>query len=261
MTRDQHAITARLEPIGVTLLVKEAAITLDEGTAPYADIRLTCAMPSPEDRALFDLRAEDIRLVVETTQDFGQTMRVADVTADIGGSMAALTAALGGLALGNLTNRYHRPYNGAAVIGTRARSFNLYVIERAFDDEPDTQECTVIARSDEARLIGDALVSTTPWNPGTTSLRALCELVLDRYGATLQPGPDDATVAEPDATVWKPAVTAWNYLNPMLEAASLRLWCDETGVWRLTPPPVHDARLYDHHPDGHHDPASGHDDP
>lgn len=231
-TVDMHTLLAVLEPIGVTLDVKSADVTLDEASAPYADVRLTCAMLSPEDRALFDLRASDIRLSLDIRQDFGEAWSLASLTADIGGSMAALTALLGGLALGNLTNRYYRPWNGSAVIGTRHRILDLYVIQREFDDVG--KEVTLTARSDEALLIGDALISTSPLDPASTSLRTISEKVLARYGAPLEPGATDATVAEVDATVWKPGVGAWAYLNPLLEAASLRLWCDELGVWRLT---------------------------
>ena len=231
---DRHRIVAAIRtPTGtVDLDVVSADLALDEARAPYGQARLVCAMPSPADRARLDLRDGELRLTVESTQDVGGQWDLADLTADIGGSMAALTALMGGQPLWVLTNRYYRPFNPGGGASTMFRAFDLYVLEREFDDV--TQQLTVQAASDEARLLGDALIQSTPITPGITALRALCQLVLNRYGAVLQPGPDDAVVAEPDATVWAPGVRAWDYLNPMLEAASLRLWCDELRVWRLT---------------------------
>ena len=36
--------------------------------------------------------------------------------------------------------------------------------------------------------------------------------------------------------VWLPGVTGWDYLEPICTSAGLRLWCDETNVWRLDKP-------------------------
>jgi hypothetical protein len=36
-----------------------------------------------------------------------------------------------------------------------------------------------------------------------------------------------------DATIWKPGIAASDWLQTMLQAGNLRLWCDEARVWRL----------------------------
>ncbi|SMQ73456.1 hypothetical protein [Agreia sp. VKM Ac-1783] len=38
---------------------------------------------------------------------------------------------------------------------------------------------------------------------------------------------------DPAATVWKPGMTAWDYLEPILSSLQMRLFCDESRVWRL----------------------------
>lgn len=39
--------------------------------------------------------------------------------------------------------------------------------------------------------------------------------------------------AQPDAFVWDTGVTAWDVLQPFITRAELRLFCDESRVWRL----------------------------
>lgn len=38
---------------------------------------------------------------------------------------------------------------------------------------------------------------------------------------------------DPDALVWEPGVKAWDYLQPLIEAAGLRLFCNEAREWWL----------------------------
>lgn len=46
--------------------------------------------------------------------------------------------------------------------------------------------------------------------------------------------------AEPDALEWRPGVSAWDYVEPLVQAAGLRLFCDETRTWRLQPADARD---------------------
>jgi hypothetical protein len=39
----------------------------------------------------------------------------------------------------------------------------------------------------------------------------------------------------PSLFVWQPGVSAWNFLQPLVDGASLRLFCDESRKWRLVP--------------------------
>lgn len=191
-------------------------------------------MPDSLDRDLVDLRDRELFVEFEQRQEFGTVWPLADLTAESKPGpvvLSEITALLAGDSLSSITNLFHVPWNDV-VRPARTRVGRLRVGDRELNDTNGTMRIT--AASGEERMIGDALISTTPWNPASTSLDVICRAVLARYGAVLSPGGADATVAQVSATIWQPGVGAWQYLNPMLEAASLRLWCDELGVWRLT---------------------------
>lgn len=232
-TVDAHRATATVQPVGVVLDVQNATVKLDEGWAPYAQVQLVCALPDAADREALDMRVNSLRVAVTVQQDFGAAWSLDTLTDAPAHTVAQLTSLLGGRPLGYLTNLYFRSWNGPSVRPSKRRTFDLFVTEREFDDNAGT--LTLQAQSDEARVMGDALIDTVPLDPGTTSLRSICSLVLARYGARLAAGASDAVVAQQTSTIWKPGVKAWAYLTPMLEAAGLRLWCDEKRVWHLDP--------------------------
>jgi hypothetical protein len=232
VTIDAHSAVALLSPISVTLEVKSVTVTLDEAWSPYCQAALVCSMPSPEDREAIDLRDGDIYLDLRLRQDFGAPWTIADITADVAGDVSDMTALVGGQPVSFITNRYYEPWNGSSVRPDRKRFFTLLVTERTFDDVAN--ELTITATSLESLLLGDALLSTTPLDPASTSLRTIVQSVLNRYGEVLDTAALDATVAEATSTVWQPGVGAWEYVDPMLEAASLRLWCNEAGVFTIS---------------------------
>lgn len=229
---DLHYTVAILRPLDITLDDVRLDITLDEGWSPYCQVTLVAAMPAPEDREAIDLRETPLRLDLRVQRHFGIPWSLADLTVLVGGAVADMTTLLDGGALSTITNRLYRPLNGSLVLPSRSRTFDLTVRSREFDDVEDT--LTIVASTDEALLQDDVLLASSPLDPGSTSLAAIVGSVLDRYGATLAADSEDATVAEADATLWQPGVAAWAYLDAMLEAASLRLWCDEHGVFRIS---------------------------
>jgi hypothetical protein len=229
---DRHTLTARVASVGVTLNVKSARVSLAEDRAPYASVELTCSNPTPTDRELLDIRDDDLLVDVRLRRDFGEAWSLADLTDIVGGSMAELQQLLDGGRLSVITNALFRPWNASQVIASQSRNMRLWVTDRQFNDE--TGEATVTAASGEVLLIGDRLAAASAWNPGSTDLATIAQAVLNRYGAQLQAGASTATVAESEATLWAPGVAAWDYLDPMLEAASLKLWCDDAGLWYLT---------------------------
>ena len=226
---DRHDVTVVVRPAGIALEVEEVTLTIDETWNPFAQGTIVAKMP--DDRDILDLRANPIEIDLRMLRSFGEPWSLSDLTADIEGSVANLTTLLGGLSLATLTNRYFRPFVGSTVLGSERLYGRLVVRDREFDEL--TQQVTLSVASVESLLLGDRLASVTPINPGTTSLRAIAQQVLNRYGATLDASALDATVAEVDATIWKPGVSAADYLAPMLEAASLRLWADLEGTWYL----------------------------
>lgn len=109
-----------------------------------------------------------------------------------------------------------------------ARTFDLCLRSRRVDGD----EITLTAASDEALLQDYARVATTAYTPAYISARTIVADVLAKIGATLAAGTADAVVAA-ESSEWLPGVTAWDYLEPIVHAAQLRLWCDERRVWRL----------------------------
>lgn len=45
----------------------------------------------------------------------------------------------------------------------------------------------------------------------------------------------------PDLLVWRAGVSAWDFLEPLAASAGLKLWCDESRVWRLANPAEYDV--------------------
>lgn len=232
MTIDRHTITATVVGSSLTLNGKTATVSLAEDRAPYARVEMRCSNPSPADRELLDLRGPDLLIDVRLRRDFGLPMSLSDVTEAGGASVDGLTTIIDGAALSALTNTFYEPWNGALVRASESRRMRLWVTDRSFNDE--TGEASLVAESGEALLIGDRLAGGSAWSPGSTDLATIVQAVLDRYGAQLQPGAATDTVAEVDATAWKPGVAAWDYLDTLLEPASLKLWCDDGGFWYLT---------------------------
>lgn len=226
---DRHEAVAIIEPAGVELDVEQVTLTVDERWSPYAQGTIVAKMPA--DRDVLDLRSGPVTVDLRLLRSFGVPWTLADLTSDIGGSVAALTGLIGGLTLANLTNRYFTPFAGSPVRAGERLDARLTLVEREYDEQ--AQQVTLTVESLETQLLGDRLAAGSAWSPGSTSLKTIVQAVIDRYDATLDASSLDATVAEADATVWKPAVSAADYLAPMLEAASLRLWADLDGVWHL----------------------------
>jgi hypothetical protein len=229
---DEHTVVALIPQHNLALDVKSATVTLAEDRAPYARAELRCSNPTPEDRELIDLRGDDLLIDVRLRRDFGRAWQLADLTERLAGNLADLTELIDGASLSAVTNSFFLPFSGSQIRASESRNMRLYITDRQFNDE--TGEATITAASGEALLLGDRLAASSSFNPSSTNLATIVQTVLNRYGAQLQPSPATATVAESAATIWKPGVSAWDYLEPLLETASLRLWCDEGGLWYLT---------------------------
>lgn len=233
MTLSQHSTVAVIRPLDIVLAVDEIEVTLDEGFAPYCLARrVVCQLPTGDDRTAIDLREGPLRVDLQLRRDFGTLWTLADLDVLGGNDLAVMDDLFGGQPLAAIENLLHTPWNPSGIRPAQAREFDLGVTAREFDDVAKT--LTLELASDEALLIGDMLLADDPLDPGTTSLAAIVDQVLARYGAHLAADALDGTVAEADATLWQPGTTAWEYLDALLEPASLRLWCDERRRWRLT---------------------------
>lgn len=230
-TVSSHNIQAYLG--NTSLPVETATITIDESWAPYAQASITIAMPNAATLDLLDPR-DDVRIQLLITQDYGTSETLAEITSQYGGSnpVSTLTSAWGGTGkfIYKITAQYYNAYNNFGVREGSRRVFDLTLRERKINHVDGTVELSL--SSDEALLQDYALVSTTPLSATSTNVRTTVQNVLARIGRQLEPGTLDGTFTA-DAGIWEPGQTAWDYLQPLVQAASLRLYCDEKRKWYL----------------------------
>jgi len=227
---DRHALTATIEPLGIPLDVIKGSLSLDESRAPYAEMKLTAALPTASDMQLIDITTQSLRISGQIRQDFGTIWTLATLTDAGGGSVSTITD-FGGVSPSSITNRLFGSWNPRAR-ASQVRPFDLYITERTFDTKE--RELIIRASSDESLMINDTLVAGQSLDPESVSIPVIVQGVLDRYSATLEAGAASGTVVEQEATLWDPGIRAWDYLDDFLEAASLRVWADEQRKWYLT---------------------------
>jgi hypothetical protein len=228
--RDRHSITATIDPLDLVLDIKTADFSIDESRAPYAELRITTALPTSDQMNLIDLTDQELRLVGQIRQDFGIIWDLGTLT-EAGGNSVAVITSFGGVTPSSITNRLFGNWNRIAY-PSQVRDFDLYITERSYNER--NKEMEIKATSDESKLIFDTVVGATAVDPSSTDIATIAETVLDRYEAELAGTPSTGTVEEADATLWTPGTYAWDYLDTILEPAGLRLWCDETATWYLT---------------------------
>lgn len=228
--RDRHSITATITPLDIELKVKEAQLSLDESRAPYAEMRIIAALPDALDMDLIDLTDQELRLSGEIRQDFGTIWDLGTLTETGGGSVAVITS-FGGVSPSSITNRLFGSWNRINY-ASQTRDFDLYITERSYNEVD--KEMELRATSNESKLIFDTIVAASSYDPSSTDIATIAQLVLDRHGDTISGVPATGTVAEADATIWQPGHRAWDYLDTILSPEGLRLWSDEQGNWYLT---------------------------
>lgn len=229
-TVSSHNITAYL---GTTELdVISAQVTLDENWAPYAQASVVLAAPPTAVVNALDPR-NDVRVSLFLTQEYGTSKTVAQLTTQYGGSgkkISNMTTAWTGKFLYQITAEYYTPYNVFGVRAGARRVFDLTLRERSIDRTDGTVEIRL--SSDEGLLQDYALVATSSQAATSTNIRTTVQNVLARIGRQLEPGTVDGTFTDTSG-IWEPGQTAWDYLEPLVQAAGLRLYCDERRKWYL----------------------------
>ena len=236
----EHSIIALAlrNGVSVSLKVIDASIGLDQNWSPYCQATLTVQKDvfvdplGDVEEVLFQtdpFYATRVQIYVQ--ESYGSSKKLADWSAIyLGGTLAVMTASWSGIPLSSVTGMYYIPWNGMTIAPER-RFFNLKVRSSSIDIA--TGNITLELASDESLLFDDALVSTTPYAPNKLTAKTAVEFALSRIGAFLQAGAEDAAITA-DASVWEPGDDSWGYLQSMLDAAKLRLYCDEERRWRLT---------------------------
>lgn len=208
--------------------VHTASVTLDESWAPYVQASLSCSIPAT--LTGLDPFARD-RLRFTLTQSFSRSQPV-----------AAMSAAWAGLTLADLAGDYPMLAAISAQFGAPLNSVVMPAVARHFDlgirsrtRDPLTGVMTLTLASDEALAQDKKWNGTTEREPFTRSLIEAVQFGLALIGARAEIQAPDFLV-ELEATAWKPGVSVWDWLAPMVQAAGLRLYCNELGRWFLTGP-------------------------
>lgn len=232
ITAHDYTLTPPASPAPVPIL--SGVVQLDESWSPYAQAAVTIPLPDEATRAVLDPRSSsNPRVYLRCEVRTGRTFALSQITAAAGSSTAAWTSSLDGGPLSTWSAAHGSPYNTSGLTPTRSRTFNLGV--RRLSMRRSSGEATLDLASDEALLQDHARVADAAYTPGNT-MRAIVAYVLAQIGAELQYGTLDPAVVELEAAAWHPGVTAWDYLRPLLEATSTRLYCDEARRWWLVAP-------------------------
>ncbi|MBP1326737.1 hypothetical protein JOF28_001969 [Leucobacter exalbidus] len=229
---DSHEIIARIA--GREVEVIDASLTLDRGWAPYVQGTLT--IRDPQIRGLLDPRQRP-RVHLQLTRRYSASRTLGYLSTQFAGqTIAAMSAAWTGKTLGQVSALYREVWNPGGRWGSDeplAVSSFLTGSRRRLS-EPDLWEISF--QGGEYPLQTRAS-ETMRWTSQNATVRGLVNDVLARFGYTpLQPGTANATVEvdeDGEGPVWEAGVTVWDYLNPIVQAAELRLYCDENHLWQL----------------------------
>jgi hypothetical protein len=230
MTVSRHDITASI--LGNDIPVIDATITLDENWSPYVQATITAPILDEEIIELLDPR-DNPHVILKVQKSYGQSDKVFRFSTEYAGKkLSDFSTLWAGKFLQDLSNEYYFAYNDFGIIASEDRQFTLAL--REININYLRSEISLNLSSDEGLLLDYARVANTIYTSPNTSIRVITQYVLSLIGATLQPGTADAVIPS-GAAVWEPGQTAYDYLEPIIQAGALRLFCDEKRDWYLVP--------------------------
>lgn len=210
-------------------------VTLDESWSPYVGSTITVPLPADASAlAALDPRS-GARVTVRISQQFGHPFTLGTITQAVGGAVAAWTGNLDGAPLSAWTGRFGSPYNATGARASRVAVLNLGVRERAIDYDAGLVDLTLA--SDEALMQDIVNLDSIDRVPTTDTIYDVVTLALASIGAAASFEAPDVAL-EADSTAWVPGQSAWDYVLPLVDAAGLRLWCDEGRQWHLALPSI-----------------------
>lgn len=220
------ALAWSMPPVVTPLSLMDGTVTLDESWSPYVQASLTVPLQDAELLARLDPRTHP-RLRVTATQTFGTSLPLSALT---GATLADLSDRYAGQTVLGVSTDLGAGYNAEGVRSSTASTWELGIRSRIIDQLAGVVH--LFATSDEGLLMDYAPAAVAVTAP---TMRAAAAMVLARIGALLEPGTHDGLL-DGDATIWSPGVTGWDFLRPLLDATTLRLYCDEERRWHLVPP-------------------------
>lgn len=233
MTIDAHTIVATVD--GVPVRVLNAQTTLDRGWAPYAQGRLTLIAS-----AFFSLLDPTRRARINITHSrrYSDSKTVAEVSAlHAPKTVAQASTQHAGQTVEQMSALYRTVWNPDGPHGSGGYITVTGWVTKARRSRTDPEAWDVLWCGDEQRAI-TRLSWQRSWRPGANTVRNIVQAALAKAG--LDPslgGTGDAAVpADDDGTMppWPAGQSCWDYLDPIVSAADMRLYADETGAWILT---------------------------
>ena len=235
MILDQHRMTATI--FGLEFAVVEASTTLDRGWSPYAQGSLTVV--TEDDVDLLGMLHPGTRypVTVRYSRRYSDSWTVREVSESYAGrTVAQVGAANNGETVETMSARYRTVWNGpGGRYGADAPLILNGWLTRIRRQRDNANRFDVEWCGDEIRALS-RYSARAAVEPEQDTVRGIVSATLAPL-AGLAPGTANAPVERDEDNRlprWEPGTTMWDYLEPIVTAAGLRLYADETGVWRLT---------------------------
>lgn len=222
---------------GATVTYGDETLEVVGGTVSLNRTRVPFASGSVTVKGGYDIDPRlDERVRVSMRQDFARGDTLTEIDAFLGGAdLDTIDATIwDGMTLDEIDASLAVTYDLQAYQQGTFRATNLGVRSTSYD--ATRNETTVQFASDEAFAQDYASLAMYQLGFGT-DLRTTVGQALRYIGATLQPGTLTYTLEE--APVWEPGESLWSFLNPLVTAAGLLLYSDETRAWWLINPDTH----------------------
>ena len=243
MTVSIHSVTLTLGN-GLELAPIFASLTLDESWSPFAQASVT--VTTPADLSLIDPRL-DITADLRFTARYGSLAFVSDYSVLYGaGLVSALTTAWASKLVSAISGDPERSFNPEFVASSQ-RFARLGIRSREVREDGTT----VLGLASAEALLQDLRIMLDVGWINRETVRELVSLFFDQFLAgdkslhtfVLAPGVTDGFLPFGQNTLYPEAryqylimgASWWDMIAPFVLAANLRLWCDELGVFQLTP--------------------------
>lgn len=223
MSVTRHTATALLDGTPVTVL--DGLVTLDAEWAPYARAEIT--VPATPAMLALDPRAGEPRLSLRLRETTGRPGLISQISADYLGDWLQHMA-WPGKRLGTFSTVYATPWQPGAPFRSSSRHLDLTVTR--VEIRHDRHEVILTAHGAELTAQGDLLLAPAPLEYQAATLADLARTLL---GAHLV-ATTNIPLAGLDLTR-DPGQSVWRLLEPLVDLAGARLWCDELGTWHLDP--------------------------
>lgn len=249
MVVSNHTHTVQLQGSDLVLPITGGQIDISETSVPMISGSVTFAITDQlsiiNQLMSYDPRS-NTRAWVTSVQRFGNGRTVADISSlfPVPQTAAAVTTAWTGYQAKDVSNSYGEPYNSFGMRQSTRQTVDVAVQSVAVNFKMMEGSIRFAGRE---QIAIDFKNVNAPVVPGTLSLREIVSNTLTLIGEILSLadtedyefsiGSDpDLNQIELEALTWEVGQSAWDYMNVLVNAAGLRLYADESGIWHLAAP-------------------------